>query len=68
MRKEHEEALRSVALRCDLSPAQVLDISMLIASTFGPLVIAAFVENGLRKFRELEKEKRSSKRKRKAKP
>lgn len=68
MRKAQEEALRSVALRCDLSPAQVLDISMVIASTSGPLVIAAFVENGLRKFRELDKEKRSSIRKRKARP
>jgi hypothetical protein len=66
VRKAHEEALGSIALRCNLSPQQVLDISINLASTHGPLVIAAFIENGLRKFRELDKEKRNKKRK--AKP
>ena len=52
MRKAQHEALHSVQIRIGLNDMQMRDLSMLLASTCGPLIIGSLIEKGLSDFRK----------------
>lgn len=58
MRKEQKEAIEMFGVRCDLTNNQIEDISIHLASTFGPLLIGSLIEHGLLVFRRRKRKKR----------
>jgi hypothetical protein len=52
MRKKQKEALNQLAMRCDLKMNQMKELSMLLSSTCGPLLIGALIEEGLSHYRK----------------
>lgn len=61
MRKENKDALESVRVRVDLTPAQMKELCMLLSCTAGPLIIASIIEQGLLHYRNIKKKKRCAK-------
>lgn len=58
MRQAHKNALRTLCLRSSVKEQQLDDICLVVASTYGPLVIAAMIERGLQIFRETKRKRR----------
>lgn len=65
MRAQQKEAIEHVIMRVfrnrEEGERYVNEISMLVSSTYGPLIISSLIENGLLQFRKAKRNKRKKK-------
>jgi hypothetical protein len=58
VRESHKKTIDHVITRTGISKKQIKDLSMLMASQFGPITVSSLIENGLHEFRKKRRKKK----------